>query len=284
MGVDRGAMDEERRGGFFKPKEGNNFLFLLPPKVEQKKPWIEIYMHYGVGVNNKSLVCPNKMENKPCPVCEKAGKIYAEGTKESKELAKKYWPGTSWYAGVIDLKDVHLLPQIWRFGVTVKRELVDCFYDAEEPDKFIDYTNLEAGFKVVLKRIDKSTNENYIDYKATLGKAYSFDKPKEILKNLPDMSEYTVCLTYDEIKEIMSSDYQTTEEPVDKSPKGVDPLPMETKKEEAQIQAEPSGELVKKEKGSDKPKPKCYGKEYSTDDDECLECPYEEECAKLTKK
>jgi len=309
MAVDRRAIDEERRSKFWKPEEGKNFIFLLPPTEGRRKPWIEIYMHYGVGLNNASVVCPAKMENKRCPICEKGRSLYEKGTEESKKLARQYFPKLVYVAAIVDLRDPDLRPQLWRFGKTVKRYLVDCFYDDEDPDKFIDYTDMDNGYKVILTRVDKSATENYIDYSAKLGKPYSFDKKKqrEILSNIPSLSELAKCLSYKEIYELLTaSEYideedeefasddnvvtnrleEEEEEPPAPKKEEEDDLNYDTEEEE--VEEEEEEEAPKPVKKSKKTKktlipagaPSCFGREYDPDDDECLECEYEIECHK----
>jgi len=62
--------DECKEFGFKKliPKPGNVFLVILP-RPDSPKFFEQIYVHYNVGPNQYAFLCPNKMYDEDCPVC-----------------------------------------------------------------------------------------------------------------------------------------------------------------------------------------------------------------------
>ena len=82
---------------FFKPKEGKNYINIIPyevkttnhPLVRQKEMEIgdldylmDIWLHKGLGPSQTDVICPKKNYGKPCPACEAASKAYNDGDKE----------------------------------------------------------------------------------------------------------------------------------------------------------------------------------------------------------
>jgi len=60
---------------FYKPREGENNIRLLPPTWDDLDKWgdgwhIDIYIHYNIGVDSSSYLCPEKLASKHCPICE----------------------------------------------------------------------------------------------------------------------------------------------------------------------------------------------------------------------
>ena len=92
---DRVARKSSRFDSIFKPgfdsfrlKQGDNLFRYLPPTWDDADHYgYTIFVHYGVGPDNSSYLCPRKMLNKPCPVCEAAKDAKDAGeTEEAKEL------------------------------------------------------------------------------------------------------------------------------------------------------------------------------------------------------
>ena len=63
----------EREGiGQFRAEEGDNFIRILPPFKDDEFFGKEVHVHRGVGVDNRTFLCPKKMWDKRCPICEEA--------------------------------------------------------------------------------------------------------------------------------------------------------------------------------------------------------------------
>lgn len=98
----------------FKPRKGDNCIRLLPPIHEDAMfPWEEVYVHYGIGVNNSAYFCLAKMKNRPCPICEEAKK--ARDEEKSKEEIRALTPSPRCAAWIIDRKesDPSKNPLLW---------------------------------------------------------------------------------------------------------------------------------------------------------------------------
>lgn len=107
-----------------KVKEGENYLRILPDSwpdadVEKWGSWwnIDIYLHYGVGADNATYLCLDKMKGEPCPVCE--ARSSAIDDEEDSQL-RPSWRGLAW---AIDRDDEKAGPQVFSIPVTLFREI-----------------------------------------------------------------------------------------------------------------------------------------------------------------
>ena len=79
---------DENSNLWFKPTEEEQRIRLVP-YPHQNDPFIEMYFHYQIG-NERSLVCPQQMFGKPCPVCDLAEEIRNKGGDENYKLYNQY--------------------------------------------------------------------------------------------------------------------------------------------------------------------------------------------------
>jgi len=176
-------------GDFWKPKEGKSFVHLLPPAGDLEEPWVKVYIHYNVGEDNRVFVCPKKNFNKPCPICREVKKLF-NGSEDDKELAKTITAKRQFYSNIIDLENPDEGVQVWRYGISVLNQLLDCFEDDENPDDIIDYTHPKKGRKLIIVRHQKSKNSDFIEYNIRLGKPHSIENWEKLSKDLPDITQY----------------------------------------------------------------------------------------------
>lgn len=75
----------------WKPNDGDNRIRVLPPTWEGADHYgLDIYMHYGVGPDRQSYLCPDKHDKGPCPICEERLRVRDDGDEEyAKELEPK---------------------------------------------------------------------------------------------------------------------------------------------------------------------------------------------------
>lgn len=89
---------EERGGDFdrmfedgikaFKVKDGGNSIRIIEPTWDDPEHFgLDIYVHYGIGPEKQTYLCPSKMNNEPCPICEERARAVRSGDEEyAKEL------------------------------------------------------------------------------------------------------------------------------------------------------------------------------------------------------
>lgn len=98
-------------------KEGTKTIRILPAAEGQATPFVEMHAHkYKLDGQWKTFPCLDKEEGKDCPFCETRNALRAEGTEESKELAKKFNVRKFYIVKVIDRDKENEGVKFWRFA------------------------------------------------------------------------------------------------------------------------------------------------------------------------
>lgn len=97
--------------------EGTKVVRILPAAEGDATPFVEMFAHkYKLDGQWKTFPCLDKEEGKPCPFCETRNALRAEGTEESKELAKKFNVRKFYIVKLIDRDKEHEGVKFWRFA------------------------------------------------------------------------------------------------------------------------------------------------------------------------
>lgn len=105
-----------------KLKEGETEIRILPPTWEDTEKWgngweVAAWYHSGVGPDNGSFLCLDKMAGEPCPVCE----VRRDSTDEDeRDQLRPQWRGLCW---VIDRNNEKAGPQVWDMPATLFRDI-----------------------------------------------------------------------------------------------------------------------------------------------------------------
>ncbi len=108
------AFDSIFKSGFnsFRPKDGDNVVRILPPTwdAEDDHYGYQVWLHKRVGPDNNTYLCPFKMKQKKCPICNAAKEAQSSGeTEEAKSLTAAenyvYW--------ILDRADEDAGPQLY---------------------------------------------------------------------------------------------------------------------------------------------------------------------------
>jgi len=69
-----------------KLEEGEHVIRIAPYKYDMEMPFQELHFHYGVG--GKTFLCPKRMNNEECPICEMATEAWNDFTNTGDETSK----------------------------------------------------------------------------------------------------------------------------------------------------------------------------------------------------
>lgn len=152
---------EERFKMYFNPmlKKGETTgearIRILPVK-EGESPFVEVYLH-EIKINGKWLrLYDPKQDGKRSPLNEVKEELYADGSKESKDLAKTYTAKKFYIVKVIDRDNEADGPKFWRFKHNYK--------DQGPLDKIIpiwkskgDLTHPETGRDLIISLTEGKT-------------------------------------------------------------------------------------------------------------------------------
>jgi hypothetical protein len=133
----------ERRGFFkeqykvYQPKQGDITIRFLPAtwKGEDAFYIMRVWVHYSVGPNSISVLCPLKMGRGKCPLCEERQKYDEDGDRDR---AKKFVPQPRCIAWIRDPKneDPNAGPELWSMSPTVFRQIMALTRDRETGDTY----------------------------------------------------------------------------------------------------------------------------------------------------
>ena len=120
----------------YKVKEGTNILRIMPPPSQDYEHFgIDIFTHFGIGVEKSTFLCLNKMKDEPCPVCEEHTSLRAtlggrqQLTQEEKDMLRPFNAGKRVLMYVVDRSEEDKGPQAWPAPWTLDRDIGSVMQD-----------------------------------------------------------------------------------------------------------------------------------------------------------
>ena len=154
---------EKRRGAYggqydtwylpeFRPvqvKEGDHCFRLLPPTFDGAEHWgIDLYLHSGIGADQQTYLCPNKMKGEDCPICDEVRAAKKAGQDKYANEIRAYQRILVW---AVDRDNEDAGPQLLALPVTVDKAIVTLSADRRTGEIF-DVTNVDDGYDVEFSR------------------------------------------------------------------------------------------------------------------------------------
>ena len=150
----------------YKTLVNENCIRILPPSSQWdavspggRAPHygMDVYVHFGVGPDNASVVCPFKMKKGACPVCEERARY--ERAKDE-EMSRKLRAGKRVLVFLVNRKDESQGPVAWGMPYTLDRDIIKASKDrATGTHYFID--DPAEGFDVYFDRTGESLSTKY---------------------------------------------------------------------------------------------------------------------------
>jgi hypothetical protein len=211
---------DPNRAMWFKANEKDTTIRMLP-YPHAKDPFIEVYFHYNIG-NERSLVCPDAMLGKPCPICEAADKFRNMGGDDNWQIAKSLFPKLRTYSPIIIKDDEEPVVKLWGYSKTIYNILLEHMMD---PD-WGDFTDEATGRDLVVKTSPPGKNGNNTNFhkpEAKLKPATSklSAKHADLIDSIPDYLHEDSGLfkvkSYDELMTALNSMAEPSAESTDTS-------------------------------------------------------------------
>jgi len=120
-----------RTTNLWKPQPGKTQVRILPYKLNQDTPFIELFFHYDLG--GKSYLSPISF-GRPDPIEEFAEKLKSSGNREDWRLGKKLEAKLRTFAPVVVRGEENQGSKFWGFGKTVYQELLSIIADPDYGD------------------------------------------------------------------------------------------------------------------------------------------------------
>lgn len=186
--------------GKYKAKVGDNYLTILPQKNLDAYFTIKILVHYSIGINNSSFLCPSMIDEK-CPICEKRSALVKIGA--SKDELKPYNFGTRYLFFVVDTESEETAKEGVKLFDAPKSHYTEIKgrLKIKRTGEYIDITDPEEGRDFTFKRVGEDVNNTkYSEYSL---EDRTFDVLQKWLDTVIEFDEVLVMKSYDEIKEEM---------------------------------------------------------------------------------
>jgi hypothetical protein len=212
---------------YFTPKVGDNTVRILPPTWDDARHFgIDVHVHYEIGPDKAAYLCLDKMEGKPCPICEERAKAEASGDTD---YAAKLKASKRVLVYVIDRDTEKDGVKLWNMSWTIDRDLAALCVDKRTGEVYyIDHP--DTGYDISFERKGTGLKTEYLGMQVArraseLGSSkwldYAEDNP------IPDL---LVFHDYEHISDVFSGrsshkgKVEDAPEPRgDRSPKKVDP-------------------------------------------------------------
>ena len=185
----------------YSAKKGENIFRILPPTWDDTDAYgdhygIDIYVHYSVGPDNATVLCPFKMKDEPCPLCEERVRLERKHDEESKEFK----PTRRVLVWGRDKKDEARGVVAWAMPYTCDRDIAKITKDKSTGERY-QIDNPEEGYDVYFDREGESMTTKYTGWQlARRPTRVSTEDIEYIMENpLPNV---LLWRDYDEIKRL----------------------------------------------------------------------------------
>ncbi len=223
-------------------KEGNCFIATVPPPKEDLYFWLEVYIHWKIGLMEGNYACPRMMNIGPCPICEEYQRLKRDGCDDKALLSSVNPFPPSYLFYVVDFKDEESVDQgvqVYRAPTTILNEILAHSTDKRSGET-IDISDPKDGKILCFVRKGLTMqNTKYSGFSLEDRDAL----PEEWL-DLPQLSSLLKFYPYDYLKDVYDGavvettndddDEDVVEEDVEEEKKPIRriPVPKRAKKQE----------------------------------------------------
>jgi hypothetical protein len=178
---DSGAFDSIFKSGIdtWRAKVGDNLIRFVPPTWEDPEHYgYDVWVHSYVGADNGSYLCPKKMLNKRCPICEAQKEAADAGETEEAKALKATKKVAAW---IIDRDDDNPTPQIYLMSWTMDRDISALCHN-KRSGKVLMIDHPESGYDLTLKRAGAGLKTRYFGQSIDRDPSPMMDSQKETNK------------------------------------------------------------------------------------------------------
>lgn len=161
----------------WKCKEGDHILDIIPYLASENHPnakagevvyILDIWVHYGIGVNENAALCMARTYNKPCPICELANALRKRGDV-SDEVIKKLAPKRRAIYNIMcydSQKEIDTGVQIWDASHYLTEKNIIPLARNPRGGGFIAFADIDNGMSISFTREGSGQfNTNYAGYR-----------------------------------------------------------------------------------------------------------------------
>lgn len=150
----------------YKQRRGENHVRILPPTFGKRNyPVLPIFVHFKVGPDEATFLCPFRMAHEDCAVCDTRKILLEDGDEEAASAIK---PQMQYLAWVIDRndRDDALGPQVMQYGYKVNSSIAAV--SLEEEGGTLVFFDPYEGYDLTYIQNHKggaATNVDYVGHK-----------------------------------------------------------------------------------------------------------------------
>lgn len=232
---------------------------------------LDIFVHYGIGPDDRAFICPKSMSGDPCPICE-TREEFTKGSDEFKALSPKHRVLYNVYDPMDDDEGVQLFECSY---YNFEEDLLVASETEDEAGGDINFFDPDEGYRL---RFLVDPNATFPGGTYTKYTSFSFQKRQplddKLLDGALDLSEAIRIPTY---KEIAAVHQGIDADDIDEDP--------ETEEEEIEEEYEDEDEETEDEDGDEEFEcPGEIGKDIDELEDCDTDCPLREECEDMAEE
>lgn len=187
-----------RKSVIWSPKPGKEYnIRILPwPDDNDGQPFKERSFYYNIG-NGRAILAPSQF-GEADPIQDLINKLRNEGSPESMELAKQFYPKRRYYAPVIIRGEESEGVKLWSFGKQIANELLQHMLG-----DFGDITDPKAGrdVKIVCTQAPgRQFSETKVTPRVATSALATTKQTTEWIASVPNLDEVYTRTSYDEIE------------------------------------------------------------------------------------
>jgi hypothetical protein len=164
---DRGSMGNQDYDKLLKPgvklykvRDGDNRVRLLPPTWEGAKHYgLDVWVHYSVGPDRQSYLCPNKHGDGKCPICAERNDIRGDNDADEKYV-KDLEAKRRVLVYLVDREDERNGEQAWFMPQSLDKDIVKVSVDKDSREVLpIDHP--EDGYDIIFEKSGSKLTTKY---------------------------------------------------------------------------------------------------------------------------
>ena len=180
----------------FVPAPGDNMIRILPPTFEESKHYgYDVWVHYKIGSDESTFVCPNKMLGEACPICEESKRARDSGDEE---YAKELTPKRRVLIWLLDrekeAKDEE--PVFWAMPWTIDRDISKLSKDKRTGEiYYVD--DPDNGYDIEFEKTGKGFNTKYLGLAISRHATFLGNKSDHVLDFIEDNPLDSIVIHHD---------------------------------------------------------------------------------------
>jgi hypothetical protein len=164
---ERGSMGNQDYDKLLKPgtklykvRDGDNRIRLFPPTWKDAKHYgLDVWVHYNVGPDRQSYLCPNKHGDGKCPICAERNDIRGDNDADEKYV-KELEPKRRVLVYLIDREDERSGEQAWFMPQSLDKDIVKISVDKESKE-VLPIDSPEDGYDIIFEKSGSKLTTKY---------------------------------------------------------------------------------------------------------------------------